>query len=106
MNTVLDWMRVQWDRAAAIALLIGGLVSLVLGWRGVSGTPHIAAQMPYLVSDGLLGLFLLGAAIALWISADLRDEWIQIGGVRQLLEAETVQLRNLESRLTELRTDR
>lgn len=106
MNTMLDWMRVQWDRAAAIALAIGGLISLLVGWRGVSGTPHIAEQMPYLVSAGLLGLFLLGAAIALWISADLRDEWTQIGGVRQLLEAETVQLRDIESQLAELRSDR
>jgi hypothetical protein len=106
MNTALDWMRVQWDRAAAIALAVGGLISLLVGWRGVSGTPHIAEQMPYLVSAGLLGLFLLGAGIALWLSADLRDEWAQIGGVRQLLEQETTQLRDLEGRLAELRSDR
>jgi hypothetical protein len=31
--------------------------------------------MPYIASGGLLGLFLLGVAGVLWISADLRDDW-------------------------------
>ena len=69
MNRVLTWVRVQWDRAAAIALFAAGLVSLLVGWIGISDTPHIAAQMPYVISGGLLAIFLLGAAVALWLSA-------------------------------------
>jgi hypothetical protein len=87
MNDLITWMRVQWDRTAAIALFVGGLLSLLLGWLGVSDTPHIAAQMPYLISGGLLGLFLLGAAAALWLSADMRDEWTQLDSLRQLIES-------------------
>jgi hypothetical protein len=48
---------------------------LIVGWVGVSGTPYTAKQLPYLASNGLGGLFLLGAAAMLWLSADLRDEW-------------------------------
>jgi hypothetical protein len=31
--------------------------------------------MPYVVGGGLVGIFLLGLAAVLWLSADLRDEW-------------------------------
>jgi hypothetical protein len=48
---------------------------LILGWVGVSGTSYTAKQMPYMASNGLGGLFLLGTGAMLWLSADLRDEW-------------------------------
>jgi hypothetical protein len=51
------------------------MLCLFLGYLGVSGTPHVAKQMPYLISGGLAGLFFLGLGGLLWISADLRDEW-------------------------------
>src|SRR4051812_50188364 len=68
-------LRTQWDRALSIVCAIGGAVSLLLGWIGTSGTEHVAAQLPYLVSNGLTGIFLLGIAAVLWISAGLRGEW-------------------------------
>lgn len=68
-------LRQQWDRAlAAVAVLIGAL-SLMLGWIGISGTPYPAAQLPYIISGGLGGLFLLGLGATLWLSADLREQW-------------------------------
>ena len=48
---------------------------MVNGWVGVSGTAYSAEQMPYVVGGGLVGIFLLGVAAVLWLSADLRDEW-------------------------------
>jgi len=79
------WVRAQWDRVLAGALAVGGLVALLVGWLGVSSTPYLAEQLPYLVSAGLLGLFLLGLSASVWISADLRDEWRKLDEVADLL---------------------
>ncbi|MFB9729540.1 hypothetical protein [Haloechinothrix salitolerans] len=67
--------RTQWDRLLAIMFAIAGAVVLATGWFGVSGTAYPAEQMPYLISAGLGGLFLLGVSAVLWLSADLHDEW-------------------------------
>ena len=71
-------LRLQWDRALAVSAALAGLGFLIAGWVGVSGTPYLPEQMPYLASDGLLGLFFVSIAVAMWISADLRDEWRQL----------------------------
>ena len=79
------WVRAQWDRVVAWLLVAAGLVALLVGWIGVSGTPYLAEQLPYLVSAGMLGLFLLGLGATIWISADLRDEWRKLDEVADLL---------------------
>lgn len=84
----LTWLRVQWDRAAAIGLAVLGLLTLLLGWLGASDSPHVAIQIPYFISGGLTGIFLAGAAATLWLSADMRDEWRELRRLRVLLEAE------------------
>jgi hypothetical protein len=76
-------LRSQWDRVAAITSVVLGAVALVSGWLGVSGTAYEAEQVPYIVSGGLVGIFLLGLAAALWLSADLRDEWRQLGALER-----------------------
>lgn len=83
---VFRWLRNQWDRAAALGALVVGLISLLLGWLGVSGSGLPAAQIPYLASGGLLGVFALGVAATLWLSADLRDEWRQLDSIRRSLD--------------------
>jgi hypothetical protein len=80
-----SWLRAQWDRVLAWVLVAAGLIALLVGWRGVSGTPYLAEQLPYLVSAGLLGLFLLGVGATVWISADLRDEWRKLDELADLL---------------------
>lgn len=82
---LMVWLRAQWDRVLSWLLVIGGLVALLVGWHGVSGTPYLAEQLPYLVSAGLLGLFLLGLGATIWISADLRDEWRKLDELADLL---------------------
>jgi hypothetical protein len=72
---LLRWVRVQWDRVAAGGCVVAGAVALLLGWHGVSKEALTAQQLPYLVSGGIGGLFLLGLGGILWLSADLRDEW-------------------------------
>jgi hypothetical protein len=74
-KVILTILRSEWDRAAALAALVAGVAAMVNGWVGVSGTAYSAEQMPYIVAGGLVGIFLLGLAAVLWLSADLRDEW-------------------------------
>lgn len=75
----------QWDRAAAIVAVVAGLLALLLGWLGVSDQTLPAAQIPYLASGGLLGVFALGIAATLWLSADLRDEWRKLDDIHQAI---------------------
>lgn len=83
---LMNFARTYWDRVAAVVCTLAGAVLLFLGWRGVSDTPYPAGQIPYVVSDGLGGLFLLGLASLLWLSADLRDEWTKLDTLDQHLE--------------------
>ncbi|MCU1600477.1 MAG: hypothetical protein JWO22_1186 [Frankiales bacterium] len=68
-------LRAHWDRATALVLLLIGVVVLVIGWFGVSDVPFASQQIPYVISAGIGGVFFLGVAGTLWLSADLQDEW-------------------------------
>lgn len=72
---LLTYVRNQWDRVSAWVLVGLGALAIVLGWIGVTGTPYTFEMIPYVLSGGIGGLFLLGVGAMLWISADLRDEW-------------------------------
>jgi hypothetical protein len=72
---VMTFVRLQWDRIAAWVAIGAGAIFLLVGWFGVSGTVLPSEQLPYIISGGLGGFFLLGIGALLWISADLRDEW-------------------------------
>jgi hypothetical protein len=86
---IMKYLRAQWDRAIGVGALVIGIVALVLGYFGVSNTPHVAAQLPYFISGGLFGIFMLGVACMTWLSADLRDEWRELRAIRQLLEPDS-----------------
>lgn len=75
----------QWDRTTAVAAAVAGVVVLVLGWLGVSGTAYPAEQLPYIISGGIGGLFLLGVSSMLWLSADLHDEWRKLDRIEQAI---------------------
>jgi hypothetical protein len=49
----------------------------------VSDTAFPAEQIPYVVSGGLVGVFLLGLGAVLWLSADLRDEWRKLDAIER-----------------------
>jgi hypothetical protein len=78
-------LRTQWDRALAVAFAAVGLIVLIVGWFGVSGTAYPAEQLPYVIGNGLGGLFCLGVAAVLWLSADLHDEWRKLDRIEQTL---------------------
>lgn len=80
-------LRQQWDRLAAILSVGLGAVAVLLGWIGVSGNSYLANQLPYLISGGIGGIFLLGIGATLWISSDLRDEWQKLDRVEHALDA-------------------
>jgi uncharacterized membrane protein YfcA len=86
----MNWVRVQWDRAAAMAAMLIGLLALLLGWIGVSGQAYVAKQLPYVISGALFGIFMIGVAAVLWLSADLRDEWRELRGIRLELRDQRV----------------
>jgi hypothetical protein len=71
----LNWVKKQWDRVTAVGAAAAGAIALLLGWLGASDEVNPAGQIPYVISGGLAGLFFLGLAATLWLSADLRDEW-------------------------------
>jgi heme A synthase len=79
------WVKAQWDRAAAIVALVVGVLALLLGWLGVSDATLPTQQISYLASGGLFGLFALGVAATLWLSADLRDEWRKLDDIHKSL---------------------
>lgn len=82
---LLKLLRAHWDRAGAVAALVSGVVALALGYAGVSRTPFTAEQIPYIVSGAVAGVFLLGVAATLYLSADLRDEWRKLDDVDERL---------------------
>ena len=85
---LLKLLRAQWDRAGAILAVLIGAIMLIVGWAGVSGSGLAAEQIPYVISCGVGGLFVLGIGAVLWISADLRDEWHKLDSVEDAIRAE------------------
>ena len=80
-----NWLRLAWDRAAAVALIAAGALALILGWVGVSGEAFPAKQLPYLISGGIAGVFILGVGTLCWLSADMRDEWTKLDRIETAL---------------------
>lgn len=81
----LKVLKSQWDRAAAIVLTVLGAICLIAGYLGVADSQILAEQTRYIVSGGLGGIFLLGMGATLWVSADLRDEWVKLDRIERAL---------------------
>jgi hypothetical protein len=80
---LMKWARNQWDRVAAVALMVAAALAMLAGWLGVSRSAYPAESMPYIVSGGFFGLLLIGIGAVLWLSADLRDEWRKLDRIEQ-----------------------
>ena len=79
------FLRANWDRALAVTLVVLGVVALIFGWMGVSGTGLAAQQNPYLISGGLGGIALIAVGCTMWVSADLQDEWRRLDALEERL---------------------
>ena len=73
-----------------------GAVLLIVGWVQVSHSLYPAQQLPYIVSAGLGGIFLLGVSATCWLSADLRDEWRKLDRVEETFADVSQRLARLE----------
>jgi hypothetical protein len=82
---LMKLLRTQWDRSAAVVFALLGAVCLLVGWLGVSDSAYLAEQMPYMISGGVGGVFFLGLAGTLWMSADLSDEWRKLDRIEHAL---------------------
>ena len=64
-----------------------GLLSLLLGWLGVSREPITAKQLPYLVSGGLTGVALVILAAVFLATDDVRRQLRQVGALERRIDA-------------------
>ena len=74
-----------WDRVAGVACVAVAVVLLIVGWFQVSARSAPGDQIPYIMSAGIGGLFLLWIGTTLWLSADLRDEWRKLDVIDESL---------------------
>ena len=81
----MRWVKYQWGRVAALVLFLAGLLALLLGYLGASDSVYPAEQLPYMISGGILGIFFLGTAGILYLSADMRDEWRKLDSLEDAL---------------------
>jgi hypothetical protein len=102
---LLDKLR-QPKIVLAIALAVAGAIAEFVGYWGVSGTLDPGKQLPYLISGGIGGIFLLGASAILFLSADLgsvrqevRDGRAELGDVRALVESVAQDVQHLRASL-------
>jgi hypothetical protein len=82
--------------AFALVAAVCGAIALFVGYLGVSGTLDPGKQLPYLVSGGVGGLFLLGVAAALLFSADLGATRAEISDLREAIEELTAKVDELQ----------
>lgn len=82
---ILTILRTFADRIAAWTLIGLGVLALLLGYIGTRGTAYVAEQIPYIISGGMIGLFLLGLGAVLLLSSDLRDQWRALLDIRDRL---------------------
>jgi hypothetical protein len=87
----MGWIRNQWDRVGAWVCVVAGALMVVFAWVGASKTPYTVEQIPYIISGGIGGLFLLGLGAMLWVSADLRDQWRTMEQIRTGQTAEAAE---------------
>ena len=83
---VVTFVKAQWDRVVGIAAVVIGAIVLFIGYLGVSGTSYPAEQLPYLISAGLVGVLLVACGGTLWLSADMRDEWLMLSDIHKELQ--------------------
>jgi hypothetical protein len=78
--------------AVAGALMTGGIMAILLGWHGASGSVLVTEQVPYLISGGVLGLALatIGALTFFthWLAVLVRDNRRQHEDLVRVLQEE------------------
>jgi hypothetical protein len=71
----------------AMVVLGLGLLAILFAWNGASGEPYVAAQIPYLVSGGLIGLALVALACTMMVIQSARMDRARLEAKYDLLLA-------------------
>ena len=73
----------------ALAFIALGLLAILFGWNGAAGNIAVAAQLPYIVSGGLIGVSLVIVGAALMITQNAREDRQRLEGLLlQLVDAQ------------------
>jgi hypothetical protein len=97
----VTWRRLHDPRVlGAIALVVVGAIAEILGYLGVSGTIDPGEQLPYIISGGIGGLFILGVAAALLLSVDSRSIKADVANVADELAALRAEITALRAELS------
>ena len=81
----VKWLRAQRDRVGGWTCIAIGAVMVISAWFSISGTSVVSAQLTYLASGGIGGLFFLGAGFGLLVRGDLHDEWRKLDRLESTL---------------------
>ncbi|MDZ7675096.1 MAG: hypothetical protein U5K30_08525 [Acidimicrobiales bacterium] len=81
---------------AGIVLMPVGLVLVLIGWFGASGTTEFSSQVPYLISGGLLGLGCTIVGAVLYLRHSLA-RYLRFWLLRVVYEERTSSDRNVEA---------
>lgn len=82
----LNWRQLGGQTGIALAVL--GFVLLFLGWNGAASYDRVPAQVPYVISGGLVGLSVMVLAGAMLIvNAQRQDRAAMLNGLAELKEA-------------------
>lgn len=83
------------------ALIVAGAVAVIAGYWGVSGTLDPGKQLPYIISGGIGGVFLLGMGAAVLFSSELADARAQNRETQRLVRELGDEVRSLRAALDE-----
>lgn len=73
----------------ALAFIALGLLAILLGYNGAAGNLDVRAQLPYIVSGGLVGISLVIVGAALMITQGAREDRQRLEGLlQQLVDAQ------------------
>lgn len=73
----------------ALAFIAFGLLAILLGYNGAAGNLDVRAQLPYIVSGGLVGVSLVIFGSALMITQNAREDRRRLEGLlQQLVDAQ------------------
>jgi hypothetical protein len=86
----------------ALALGIAGAIAEVAGYLGASATIDPGEQLPYIISGGIGGIFLIGVAAILLFSADIGELKRQVADSTSLIRDLGRQLDDLHAKLSAL----
>src|SRR5947207_10387393 len=80
------FLRAEWDRLAGYDFVAAGAVALVCGFVGVRTSADVIDEISYLVTGGIVAVFLLGVGATLLLSADLHDDFRKLHRVEEKLD--------------------